>query len=282
LERALVPSDLQISDSNYGSTLALYRCDECGFIFAEGSELRELSALYEQLNDPGYEDSQGSRALQMNWLLDRARAALPRVRSVLDVGAATGLLVHLARERGWLAEGVEPSRDLVLAAERLHGVQLLQGTVPHPALADRRFDVVFVVDVIEHVSDPVGLLRHASNQLAPGGILVVVTPDVGSWAQKMLRQRWWHFRLAHVGYFDVRSFEAACGEAQLRVVERQRAKWFFRVAYLAERITRYMPILGSVRRWGKSRLGQRLGNWVVPLNLFDSWVFVCRSASEQH
>lgn len=278
IERPLTASDLRISDANYGCTLALERCRQCGFLFADGADLTELLQLYEALDDPGYEESQDSRRLQMNWLLDTAARAQPGLESLLDVGAATGLLVSLARQRGWQAEGVEPSQQLVRVAAE-HGVQLHQGSIPHPALEGRQFDVVCLVDVIEHVADPLALLRSAAQSLAPGGCLMVVTPDLGSIAHKLLGARWWHFRLAHVGYFDRASFELAAVRAGLTVVDRTRAKWFFRVGYLAERLTRYLPIAGLWRRLEQTRAGQIASQQVVPLNLFDSWVFMCRKTS---
>jgi len=278
IERPLVANDLRISDANYGCTLALSRCLRCGFVFADGADLQELTQLYEALDDPGYEESQDSRALQMNWLLDAAAKAQPGLRSLLDVGAASGLLVSLARKRGWEAVGVEPSQALVQAAASQHAVELLQGSIPHPALAGRQFDAVFLVDVIEHVADPSLLLRNASQLLAPNGCLMVVTPDLGSVARKLLAERWWHFRLAHVGYFTRGSFERMAEGVGLRVVDCFRAKWFFRVSYLAERLTRYLPIKPLVRLLDSTAPGKLVAERVVPLNLFDSWVFMCRKS----
>jgi 2-polyprenyl-3-methyl-5-hydroxy-6-metoxy-1,4-benzoquinol methylase len=282
IDRALVPDDLRISDANYGCTLGLRRCIRCGFIFAEPADLNGLFALYEALDDPGYEASQESRALQMDWLLDVAQQQRAGIRTALDVGAATGLLVSLARKRGWDAQGVEPSVKLVEVAAHVHGVQLIQGSIPHSALAGRRFDCVFLVDVIEHVADPRSLLKDCADLLAPDGILVVVTPDVGSLARRILGKRWWHFRLAHVGYFDRGSFAKLCARAGLLVSAQVRAKWFFRVSYLAERLTRYLPVDPILRLLERSQPGRRVANLVVPLNLFDSWVFICRKTHGDH
>lgn len=276
IERELTPADLSITDSNYGATLALRRCDHCSFVFAEGQDLAQLFALYEKLSDPGYEGSQDSRTLQMRWLIAQALTARPGAKTLLDIGAAAGLLVKLAQDQGLQAEGVEPSVELVESAQRLHGVNLIQGTVPHERLRGRRFDVVFLADVIEHVSDPVALLGHARNLVEPGGVLVVVTPDLGSVARRLLGKRWWHFRLAHVGYFDEGSLETACRGAGLAVTRRLRAKWFFRVSYLAERLLRYLPLGALERLLHTTAVGRRVGETVMPLNLFDSWVFVCK------
>lgn len=269
---ALTPADLQITDSRYGQTLTLNRCGACGFIQAADDEVRELVALYEQLDDPEYETTQDTRALQMQWLLDETLRSRPQIRSWLDVGAGAGLLVAEARRRGLDAVGIEPSHSLVAAAPRVNGVELLQGTFPHPALAGKPFDVISLVDVIEHVSNPVELLTDCHAALADGGVLLVVTPDVRSLLARLLGKRWWHLRLAHVGYFDRASLCRAGERAGLRADTWFRACWFFRASYLAERLEKYLP-LGWFNRWAS-------GTWpfaplyrrIVRLNLHDSWV----------
>src|SRR5690606_4887092 len=122
-------------------TLTLRRCEECGFQFADGADLARLDGLYQQLADPGYVASQTSRARQMQWLLRRIRRNHPGARTLLDVGAGTGLLVAEAQRHGLDAVGIEPSRWL---AQQAHQAQLEvhEGFFPHPALSDRRFDVV--------------------------------------------------------------------------------------------------------------------------------------------
>jgi 2-polyprenyl-3-methyl-5-hydroxy-6-metoxy-1,4-benzoquinol methylase len=184
LDRPLTPEDLQITDSHYGTTLALRRCSCCQFIFADSSDLQRLTALYEQLSDPGYVESQESRAPQMRWLIQQVIRTIPNARSLLDIGAGAGLLVAEARWRGLVAVGVEPSRSLVESARQINGVELIQGPFPHPQLADRRFDVICLVDVIEHLVDPVQMLLDCAAALSPDGVLIVVTPDVGSLAAR--------------------------------------------------------------------------------------------------
>ena len=282
LQRRLAPHDLQITDHRYGVTLGLCICRSCGFIFATDDEIHELTALYEGLADPEYEDSQDARALQMQWLLEKARRVHPQATTLLDVGAAAGLLVAHARQRGLDAVGVEPSRALVDVAPRLNGVELLHGVLPHPSLEGRRFDLVFLVDVLEHVADPVGLLTRCANTLNSTGMLVVITPDVGSLAAKVLRQRWWHFRVAHVGYFNRHSLATACERAGLATVERHRAKWFFRIGYLAERVAEYVPTQRINRLAEQVTALQALYRQVVPLNLYDSFALFLRHRQTLH
>ncbi len=273
LDRDLTADDFQITDSRYGVTLTLYKCAECSFIFADANEIGQLTEYYEQMVDTGYEAGAENRTAQMRQLLQLGIAAHPKARTLLDVGAGSGLLAAEAARLGLEPVGVEPSKYLVDSAIRTNGVQLLQGTYPHPALTGRQFDLVYMVDVIEHVTDPVALLTSGALALAPGGVLVIVTPDVSSLAAKFLDRRWWHFRLAHVGYFNNRSMGQAAGRAGLAIRSKSRARWYFPVRYLAERTSVYLPVGPVNRAAEKFAPLRKLYDCVIPLNLYDSTIF---------
>jgi 2-polyprenyl-3-methyl-5-hydroxy-6-metoxy-1,4-benzoquinol methylase len=276
IARRLQPEDLQITDRRYGATLTLLRCQECGFIYAEGEELDELFELYSQLEDSGYQETLDTRALQMRWLVEQALRDCPQAKTALDIGAGAGLLIRECAARGLDAVGVEPSQSLVRIGREEFGLALHQGTFPHPALAGRKFDLVFLVDVIEHVPAPVELLRAAGEALTGNGRFVLVTPDVGSLAARLGGKRWWHFRLAHVGYFNRTTLSDALRRAGLEPLRFTRAKWFFPVGYLAERLSSYLPI-GWFNRLASRTPGlRRLYRATMPLNLFDSWLCVAR------
>ena len=274
LNRELTPEDFKITDGRYGVTLTLHKCADCSFIFADASETCQLTALYEQLVDPSYEEGADSRALQMRWLLQLGIAVRPQAHTLLEIGAGSGLLVAEAGRLGLDAVGVEPSKSLVTAARRINGVELFQGTFPHPRLEGRQFDLLYMVDVIEHVDDPVKLLADCAAALAPDGVLMVVTPDVSSLAARLFGHRWWHFRLAHVGYFNRRSMSEASRRAGLTIQSRCRVRWFFPIRYLAERASAYLPV-GRLNR-AAERIGplRRLYDRVIPVNLHDSNAFI--------
>jgi len=263
--------DFAITDAGYGRTGALERCEACSFL--QCSELADALGYYEELEDPGYEASRPARALQMRRLLEavgRRSGWAPGAR-LLDVGAGSGILVEEARSLGLRAHGIEPSTWLHERARRRE-LPVELGTLPHPALPGP-FDVVTLVDVIEHVSDPVGLLRESCRVLAPGGEVVVVTPDLGSWAPRLLGWRWWHFRVAHIGYFDRSTLDRALRAADLAPVRVSRPSWVFDARYLIARLGRYLP---GRRELPAPRIAERLR---FPLNLRDSLLAVARRAS---
>jgi SAM-dependent methyltransferase len=273
---ALTPGDLRISDKRYGLTLPLVRCDACGFVFATHKSLPALTGLYAELDDAEYGASAAGRHRQMAHLLRWATTDLPRSARLLDVGAASGILVSEATALGLESVGVEPSRALARRA-RADALEIHEGVLPHPALAGARFDIVTLIDVIEHVDDPLGLLELCRRQLAPGGRLVVVTPDRESVAARVLGARWWHRRLAHVSYFDRTTLTAALRRSGLEPERWDRPRWYFPIGYLLTRVLQYVP--GLRRDTATTNDGDVTGGGLlVPVNLRDSHAVVARAS----
>jgi len=272
-------ASVRITDSAYGRSAPLVRCSHCGFIYASPPPSDDVLSLYEDLEDPEYVAGASYRIFQMRQLLEQV-CGPQRPGTLLDVGAGMGLLVEAAQELGIEATGVEPSRYLAQQG-RDRGLDVLEGILPHPSLGGRQFDMVTCADVIEHVTDPVGLLRQLGTVTRPGGTIVVTTPDVESVAARAMGSRWWHYRVAHVCFFPTSAMEEAVQRAGLRIVRRRRQTWWFGLPYL---LARTVALVGPRRiRDLRARVEARLDRTpltrvTVPVNLFDSWVYECTHA----
>jgi len=276
LGKELTSTDLKISDAHYGRTPRLVECRRCGFRYADPLPAPDLVELYSKLVDEDYREGSEGRIRPFRAILRRAVSIFPEARTVLDIGAGIGLLCLAARELGLQATGVEPSQWAAEVARGQNQVEVLKGIFPHPDLEGRRFDVVTLIDVIEHVGDPTRLLSEVSKALVPGGVAVITTPDAASLAARVLGRRWWHYRVAHICFFDRKTMELALHQAGLNLHRKERYRWVFSVGYLAERLERYLPV-GLLRRvLERSRLGRRLSRLMVPVNLRDSWTFYAR------
>ena len=94
---------------------------------------------------------------------------------LLDIGTGLGALVEEAQKLGYEAEGVDHCEPLVQKA-RARGLRVHCKPVEELG-AGGNFDVVTMLDVIEHVTEPLKLLATARRLLKPGGRLVVYTPN---------------------------------------------------------------------------------------------------------
>lgn len=259
----LAASSFRITDAEYGRTLELARCRDCGFV--QLARDVDLTPYYARMDDESYEATRPFRALQAGRLLDGLPPVGPRPR-LLDVGAGSGVLVEEAIRRGWVAEGVEPSAWLAERG-RARGLPVHLGTLPHPDV-NPPHDVVTLVDVLEHVTRPRDLLREVRAVLRPGGRLLVVTPDVGSIPARALGSRWWHYRIAHVGYFTLRTLNALLSDSGFTLQDWKRPTWHLPLDYLWIRAARLLPLLRAVPVPGA------LARMTVRLNLLDSIVAV--------
>src|SRR5262249_11269642 len=132
----------------------------------------------------------------------------------------------------------------------------------------------------EHVSYPKQLLQDIAGALVPGGLAVITTPDAASLAARLLGRRWWHYRVAHICFFNRRTMQRALEGAGLRLVRAERYRWVFTVGYLAERAERYLPV-GALRRgMARTRIGRRIFELSVPVNLRDSWTYYASKTRE--
>jgi len=258
-------SHFRITDANYGVTAELHQCNVCGFRFCPTVD--NVTAHYEQMEDAQYEATRNERALQTQKILHHIKTFKTK-GALLDVGAGSGILVEQAIKQSFDAIGIEPSASLYETA-RVLGLPMIHGTLPQASLQNR-FDVVALIDVIEHVDNPRALMREISNCMKPDAICVVITPDVNSWAARLMRAKWWHYRLAHIGYFNGATLQQLMTTAGLEIIAMHRPGWCFPASYLLERLMRYLPAALRIKApaW--------LDRVTIPLNLFDSLLVVCK------
>jgi 2-polyprenyl-3-methyl-5-hydroxy-6-metoxy-1,4-benzoquinol methylase len=105
---------------------------------------------------------------------------LPATPKLLDVGCALGFMLEAASAAGWSPVGVETSEFAARYAGQHTGCPVYAGTLQKAALPPESFDVVTLMDVIEHVPEPFELIAEIHRILRPGGVLLIVTPNFGS------------------------------------------------------------------------------------------------------
>jgi SAM-dependent methyltransferase len=113
---------------------------------------------------------------------------------LLDVGAGRGDLGVMLTERGWQFTGLEPSGE-ACAAGRRRGLAMVQGTLATATELAEGYDVVVFQHSLEHASEPRDLVARARELLKPGGMLLVLVPNFGSWQARRFGSAWFHLDL---------------------------------------------------------------------------------------
>lgn len=151
---------------------------------------------------------------------------------VLDIGAADGSVARRLTDRGCRVTGIELDADAARAAERTCE-QVIVADVEAldlaEALAGATFDVVLLLDVLEHLRDPVATLKAAAGRLKPDGRMIVSVPNVTHAAVRLelLSGRFQYtdaglLDRTHLRFFDREGLERMLAEAGLTVFDRMR------------------------------------------------------------
>lgn len=213
----------------------LVRCASCGTLFTarlpEAAESLDYDAYYHpgNLEVPAFVHAR----------LDELVAGFEEYRSLgrwLDVGCGAGTLLEAVRGRGWEAVGTEVSHGAAEAV-RAKGFDVRVGEIAALGLSEQSFDVISLVEVVEHVPDPRGLLAEVEPLLRPGGALYVTTPHGRGVSARVLKAGWSVVAPPeHLQLFSARGLRRAVDGAG------------FDVARLRTQGTNPGELLGAVRR----------------------------------
>ena len=227
---------IKITDRDYGKTWDLSRCNRCSHVFANPCPSQKIiQSLYEEIEDPAYQDEARGRSKNFQRIVKSLNKIHPERGRLFDIGAATGILLNIAKNQGWEVDGIEPSRWAVGMAKEQYHIAIREGLFEKAALPREHYDAVTMVDFIEHIPHPLDAVSMAHQILIPGGILCLVTPDIGSLAARIFRKKWWHFRPGHLGYFSKKSVGFLLKRIGFRTIKMRKYAWTFSLHYLLSR-----------------------------------------------
>lgn len=150
--------------------------------------------------------------------LDFIEARVPRGR-LLDVGCSTGHFLEAAQERGWEVYGVELAAYAVRHAwERLGLDHVHHGELKNAPFPEDFFEAITLWDVIEHLTDPHGMLNHVRRLLRPGGMVFIYTPHWDCFEREVLGPECVNFMGdMHLMYFTRDALRRVVADAGLDV-----------------------------------------------------------------
>jgi 2-polyprenyl-3-methyl-5-hydroxy-6-metoxy-1,4-benzoquinol methylase len=242
----------------------LKRCGSCELLYTEVREFRDdlYGEVYASL--PGYREmldaadrtARGEWGRQQLWWFKKlALRWLKREaagRRLVDIGCGPGTFLLVARQEGWDVTGLEPAEEAANKAVSL-GLNIFHGYVQdYLASSPETFDAAVCFEVLEHVPNPVGVLRAIRSLLKPHGVLVLSVPNLDD--PYCLKQQ---FSLVmppiHINFFNRRSLGRAMQEAGFVV------GWFYSLPIPTSSVRNVHGIKGFGLRLPSLVLGRLLG-----------------------
>ena len=185
----------EVGDLNRRLTAQRFRydeCDQCRLVFQRETPA-DLGAYYAG----DYYLDLSVEAVRRAARAERDKIAIVRRHAkagrLLEIGASRGVFAWLAREAGFAVEVIEMDRRCCAFINDQLGISAVTSEDPAALLPARApYDVIALWHVAEHLPDPWPLLDRAAANLAPGGILLVATPNPDSLQFRLLGAAWPH------------------------------------------------------------------------------------------
>jgi len=224
--------------ANCSRLFSLFRCENCYFVFVHPvPSADELASLYEEhyFQNPAFNAQDHANYFGYDIYIDdkaniqqkfmKCLSLLKGFREkgrLLDVGCATGFFLEMASQMGYEAIGVEISHFASRYGSEKLGVNVLNKELRAARFQDESFDIVTLWDVIEHFPDPRSELIEINRILVKGGIIGIITPDIGALLPRILGKHWLELKrvpehLSFFSRFSLREFLRRCGFDVLKI-----------------------------------------------------------------
>ena len=161
-----------------------------------------------------------------------------KTKSILDVGSGSGFFLKRAKEKGWTINGVEPNYFAAKYSEKI-GIPVITDFFQNIDIENmKKYDVINLFDVLEHVYNPTELLKKCHRLLKSSGIIVIEVPNDYNPLQKIVQKSlkkeeyWltiltksrnynWASKIDHVNYFNFFSLKRLLTKLRFKVIYQQ-------------------------------------------------------------
>jgi SAM-dependent methyltransferase len=223
--------------------------------FKNTSFFDDISHLY------GYYDYFGERFTKQSAYLEILRDVKKHLTSFengksrfLDIGCGMGYLMDVAHDEGFRVAGVEFNAAAAARLRSKYVFPVYSGNVLD--YHDEPYDVVALMDVIEHFTDAELTTAHIATLVKPGGLLVLTTMDCDGIVSRILGARIEDFRRVreHLFFFTRKLIRDLLKRDGFEVIQIKYHGHHFRLGFLADRMTLVSPTLGRLMRFCVRRL----------------------------
>lgn len=245
------------------------RCNNCRLLRSDPVTDIDLANLYEnstfdyQSEVPGLKKTYGK-------ILKKAFRRGFAGRSLLEIGGGNGFFMEEAKDAGFKeVKGVEPSISAAQAARIDIRSEITIGLMEEGLFQDKSFDVVAMFHVMDHLTDPVQVLKIANPLLKPGGIFLTAVHNCEAISAKILGNKSPIFDVEHTYLYSKSTAKKLFEEAGYKNIVCKRYSNHYSGLYLIQLMPLGQKLKSKLMNSAFGRMAGRF-RFVVPLG--NMWI----------
>ena len=252
------------------------RCGYCKMVQIPRSQQPiNLLQTYADVVDEDYLNNFQVKKRTFSHAYQKIKKYLPKNGNLLEIGSYCGLFLGEALNDGLHCTGIEPSTWAANYAQ-VHLKNCKIYNLPmEEAIKDFKdqFDVVVSWDVIEHVQDPLKMMKEVFTLLKKDGYFIFSTIIIDSQIAKLMGKKWHWIMDMHLYYFSAESLQYLFKESGFKLIEEQGYRHYASMKYAYSKLCFCFP--ESIAKM-MMKLNCLVPNIVLPFNLGDVKYFVLK------
>ena len=244
------------------SKFKLYRCSYCITTWIsprlDSSHLAELyQEEYWKSNDPslkGYANYFAEKSLYIKtftkrWKMMRSYIPNKKTYDILDIGCSNGVFLEVVDKHISInGMGIDISKSVIdEASSKIKKPNLVFENIRIEELnTNKKFDIITMWDVIEHVEHPVDVLNKVYSLLKRDGIIVFETQNINSILAKISGKKWHHYKHnEHIYHFNRKSIKNILDKSRFSILKMTSncTGKYVSLSFIKERLPRFFPFL---------------------------------------
>lgn len=223
----------------YKDEMTVVGCKGCGLIFTNPQpDQKEISSHYDKnyyycpkknpqdwsrYSDYNARYMKGHEKKRFNLIFEKLDQLKPKKGKLLDIGCATGFFIDEANKRGWQAQGIEVSKWAAEWGKKHLKVKITTGEFERIKFPRDYFEVVTMLDVLEHFKNPQIVLNKAAKILRKNGLIYLETINFDHFITRYLIGKKYIYLVPqyHLFYFGRRQLRQFLDKAGFKILDEQ-------------------------------------------------------------
>lgn len=254
-------------------------CKHCKMVQVPRShQPNDLVKAYGEVVDEDYLNNFQVKRKTFSYAYKNIKKYIPASAHILEIGSYCGLFLAEALRNGLHCTGIEPSRWAANYSQaHLQNCKIINLPVEEAVKNIKdQFDVVVSWDVIEHVQDPMAMLKNVYSLLKKDGYFIFSTITIDSFLARLMGKKWHWIMDMHLYYFSQDSLSYLLRESGFELIEEGGHRHYASIKYAYSKLCFCFP--KSIAKL-MMKIDFLVPNIVLPFTFGDVRYFVLKKVS---